>query len=159
MGYRVIPTCRRWQVRREILYASLTLCLLSFAVSRWVLSPVKISGESMLPNYTDGQPNFINRLAYVSAPPQRGDVVGLKVGEEFYLKRVIGLPGEKIEFKRDTVIVNGRPLEEHYQVRPLLWRLPQVKLGANEYFVMGDNRTQSMLGAVRRENIIGKALF
>ena len=120
---------------------------------------MRIAGESMLPNYIDGQPNFINRLAYVSAPPQRGDVVGLQVGEEFYLKRVIGLPGEKIEFKRDTVVVNGRPLEEHYHVRPLLWRLEPVQLRANEYFVMGDNRTCSMVGAVRVENIIGKALF
>ena len=137
----------------------LSLCLLSFAVSRWVLSPVKISGESMLPNYGDGQPNFINRLAYVATPPQRGDVVGLQVGDEFYLKRVIGLPGEKIEFKRDIIIVNGLPLEEHYHVRPLLWRLAPVQLGTNDYFVMGDNRTSSMLGAVRRENIIGKVLF
>ncbi len=137
----------------------LSLCLLSFAVSRWVLSPVKISGESMLPNYSDGQPNFINRLAYVSTPPQRGDVVGLQVGDEFFLKRVIGLPGEKIEFKRDTIIVNGLPLEEHYHVRPLLWRLAPVQLGTNDYFVMGDNRTSSMLGAVRRKDIIGKVLF
>ncbi len=151
---------RRWhEVRREILYVALILCLLSFAISRWILSPVKISGESMLPNYNDGQMNFINRLAYVSAPPQRGDVVGLQVGDEFYLKRVIGLPGEKIEFKRDTIIVNGRPLEEHYHVRPLLWRLAPVQLGANDYFIMGDNRTCSMLGPVRRENIIGKAIF
>jgi signal peptidase I len=160
MGHEVSPIRRRWHdVRREILYVALILCLLSFAVSRWILSPVKISGESMLPNYNDGQPNFINRLAYVSAPPQRGDVVGLQVGEEFYLKRVIGLPGEKIEFRRDTIVVNGQPLEEHYHVRPLLWILDPVQLGANDYFVMGDNRPLSLLGAVRREHIIGKALF
>lgn len=160
MGHEVSPMRRRWhEVRRETLYLALVLCLLSFAVSRWILSPVKISGESMLPNYSDGQPNFINRLAYVSAPPQRGDVVGLQVGEEFYLKRVIGLPGEKIEFKRDTIVVNGQPLEERYHVRPLLWRLDPVQLGANEYFVMGDNRPFSILGPVRREHIIGKALF
>ena len=155
-----IPTGRAWyQVRRETLYMALTLCLMGFAISRWILSPVKISGESMLPNYNDGQPNFINRLAYVSTPPERGDVVGVQVGDEFYLKRVIGLPGEKIEFKRDVIVINGRPLEEHYNVRPLLWRLAPVQLGTNEFFVMGDNRTLSMLGAVRREHIIGKALF
>jgi signal peptidase I len=162
MGREVLPNPmrRRWhEVRREILYVALILCLLSFAISRWILSPVKISGESMLPNYNDGQPNFINRLAYVSASPQRGDVVGLQVGDEIYLKRVIGLPGERIEFKRDTIVVNGEPLKEHYHVRPLLWCLAPVQLGANDYFMMGDNRTYSMYGAVRRENIIGKALF
>jgi signal peptidase I len=160
MGLEGISVRRRWyEVRRETLYTALVLCALSFAVSRWVLWPVKISGESMQPNYNDGQPNFINRLAYLSAAPRRGDVVGLRVGDEFYIKRIIGLPGERIEFKRDTVVVNGEPLEEHYQVKPLLWRLPAVQLGPNDYFVMGDNRTCSMLGAVKRDHVIGKALF
>jgi signal peptidase I len=159
MVYEVAPY-RPWhEVRREVLYTSLVLCLLSFAVSRWVLWPVKISGESMVPNYQDGQPNFINRLAYLSTQPQRGDVVALRAGKDFLIKRVIGLPGEKIEFYRGTIIVNGQPLEEHYPVKPLLWRLAPVELGANDYFVMGDNRTVSLLGAVPREKIIGKAIF
>jgi len=160
MDREVISARHRWyHVRRETLFAVLVFCLLSFMVSRWILWPVKISGESMQPNYNDGQPTFINRLAYLTTPPRRGDVVGLHVNGEFYLKRVIGLPGEKLEFKRDTVVVDGQPLEEHYVVKPLLWRLPAVHLGADDYFVMGDNRPYSMLGAVRREHIIGKALF
>jgi signal peptidase I len=148
-----------YRVRRETLYLGLFICVLGYVVLHWVLWPVKISGESMLPNYDDGQPVFINRLAYLGGAPLRGDVVGVRVGKEFYLKRVIGLPGEKLEFHRDTVFVNGKPLVESYRVRPLLWRLPPVQLGANDYFVMGDNRPMSLLGPVRRDHIIGKSLF
>lgn len=160
MESEVIPTPRRWySVQRSTLCAALLVCAVSFVVAKFVLCPVRISGESMLPNYDDGQPTFINRLAYWTAPPRRGDVVGLRVGHEVMLKRVIGLPGEKIEFHRDTVVVNGQPLAESYSVKPLLWRLAPVQLGENDYFVMGDNRTSSMLGSVPRESIIGRSMF
>ena len=160
MADEVVFVKQRWfEVRKGALYAALFLCLVSFALSRWVCWPVKISGDSMLPNYDDGQRNYINRLAYLSDQPRRGDVVGLRVGREYLIKRVIGLPGEKLEFHRDVVVVNGQPLDEPYPVRPLLWQLAPVQLGENDYFVMGDNRTTSMLGAVRREDIIGRAVF
>ena len=155
----VIVPARRRPVSRRVLLTSLGLCAFIYAFTHWFLWPVRISGESMVPNYDDGQPTVINRLAYLSNGPQRGDVVGLRVGQEFYLKRIIGLPGERIEFLRDTVIVNGRPLKETYPVRPLLWKLAPVQLGANDYYVMGDNRTMSKLGPVPREQIIGKSLF
>ncbi len=146
-------------VRRKALYVALFLCAFGYALTHWVLWPVRISGESMLPNYGDGQPTFINRLAYVSAAPQRGDVVGLRVGKEFYIKRVVGLPGERIEFQRDRIVVNGRPLLEPYPVKPLLWRLAPKQLEADEYYVMGDNRVMSKLGPIRRDHIIGKSMF
>ena len=147
-------------VRKRVLWSAFFFCFVIFGVSRWALWPVKISGDSMVPNYQDGQPNYINKLAYLSHNPQRGDVVGVRVGQEdFYLKRVVGLPGEKIEFHRGTVLVNGRPLVEPYIEHPLLWALPPVQLSNNEYFIMGDNRTFSMLGAVKKSAIVGKALF
>jgi len=150
----------RGTVRRGVLYAGLLLCLSCFGVSRWVFWPVKVSGDSMTPTYQDGQPNFINKLAYLAREPRRGDVVGVRVGSgDCYLKRVIGLPGEKLSFYRGTVLVNGQVLVEPYIEHPLLWILPPVQLGPDDYFVMGDNRTTSMLGAVARDSIIGKAMF
>src|SRR6185369_2119918 len=131
----------KWlEVRRSVLCAGLVIALLGFTVLRWVWFPVRVSGDSMMPNYDDGQPTYINRLAYWSAKPRRGDVVAIRVGHDLYLKRVVGLPGEKLEFRRDIVVVNGRPLAEPYPVRPLLWRLAPVQLGRDDYFVMGDNR-------------------
>lgn len=155
-----VVLARPWYaVRRSVLCTALLLCLAGFGFNRFVMCPVRICGESMEPNYDDGQPTIINRAAYWSETPHRGDVVEVRMGNEFLLKRVIGLPGERIEFQRDTVMVNGEPLAENYPVKPLLWRLAPVQLGEDDYFVMGDNRPMSMLGAVRRENIIGKAVF
>jgi len=125
-----------------------------------VFWPVVIAGDSMAPNYRDGQPTYINKLAYLSHPPKRGDVVGVRMARnEYLIKRIIGMPGDHIEFYRGTVIVNGRPLHEPYVERPLLWWLDPVQLGPDEYFYMGDNRTYSMLGAVAKNDIVGKAVF
>ncbi len=149
----------RWSARRSVLYVSLSLCLVCFAVFNWVIWPVVISGDSMVPSYYDGQPNYINKLAYWSRAPQRGDVVGVQVGTDFYIKRIIGVPGDKIEFHRGVVVVNGTALVEPYVERPLLWWLRPVYLGGDDYFVMGDNRTSSTLGAVPKKKIVGKAVF
>lgn len=157
-NHPVIPTPRRL-VSRKALCLALACCAFGYVLMHWIMWPVQIDGESMAPNYDDGQPAIINRLAYLSNGPQRGDVVGLRVGQEFYIKRIIGLPGERIEFLRDKVLVNGRPLAEPYPVKPLLWRLAPVQLGANDYYVMGDNRTASKLGPISRERIIGKSMF
>ncbi len=145
--------------RKQVLYVALGLCFLSFAISQWVFWPVIVSGDSMVPSYHDGQPTYINKLAYLTHPPQRGDVVGVRVGDDFYIKRIIGMPGDKIQFRRGTVVVNGQPLVEPYVERPLLWWLRPVELGPNDYFVMGDNRTASTLGAIAGHSIVGKAVF
>ena len=128
----------------------------------WVLWPVKVSGESMLPNYQDGSRHFINKLAYWSAEPQRGDVVGLRAPNgEIYLKRIIGLPGERLTFEGGRIQINGDPLEEPYienRIPPKLTP-PRLKLGPDEYWVIGDNRATSVRGPVPREVIIGKLAF
>lgn len=150
----------RSKVRRGVLYLALGICMANFALKEWVLWPVKICGESMLPNYTDGQLNYINKLAYVTDFPQRGDVVGIKLaGDEVYIKRIVGLPGERIEFVSGKVFVNGEEITEPYPVRSLLWKVPSFQLGPNDYFVMGDNRRVSLLGPVSKEHIIGRAIF
>lgn len=154
------PSRARWIVRRKVLYIALAICLVNYALKEWVLWPVRITGESMLPNYTNGQLNYINKLAYITQTPQRGDVVGVKVkGNEVYLKRIVGLPGEKIDFEQGKVIVNGEEIKEPYPVKTLLWVVPSFHLGPNEFFVMGDNRRVSLLGPVSRDNIIGRAIF
>jgi signal peptidase I len=155
----VWPIRPRWP-RRQALYTALLICVGAFAFSRFVLWPVVIAGDSMAPNYHDGQPNYINRLAYVNRAPARGDVVGVRLTDDgLSIKRIIGLPGDRIEFHRGTVVVNGAPLIEPYVERPLIWWLDPVTLGPEQYFVMGDNRTYSMLGAVSRDAILGKAFF
>ena len=82
-----------------------------------------------------------------------------------YIKRVIGLPGDTVEIRDGTVIVNGKPLSENYvpkQYRDTQWR-PPVKLGPGQYYVLGDHRSSSNdsrnWGPVERKQIYGKAVF
>ena len=145
--------------RKQVLYVALGLCFFSFALFQWVFWPVVISGDSMVPSYHDGQPTYINKLAYLTHQPQRGDVVGVRVGSDFYIKRIIGVPGDKIHFHRGTVVVNGTALIEPYVERPLLWWLRPVEVGPGEYFVMGDNRSSSALGTIPNKSIVGKAVY
>jgi len=79
------------------------------------------------------------------------------------LKRIIGLPGETVAFDNGAVLINGQPLPEPYEKHPGDWTLLPRKLGPDEYFVVGDNRTmpykQHTFGVVERFRIVGKVLL
>lgn len=114
----------------------------------------------MLPNYQNGSRQFINKLAYWSAKPQRGDVVAVQaLNGETYLKRIIGLPGETLTFDDGVVSINGELLKEPYVQTKVPWEEKPATLGPNDYYVMGDNRAVSVLGAIPFERIVGKVVF
>ncbi len=131
----------------------------------WILVPLRLSGISMLPTYTDGELNFANRAAYWVGDPARGDVVAIRMAglHAFYVKRIIGMPGERIEIVAGTVTVNDEVLIEPTVSRRAAWTLPPVTLAPGEFFVVGDNRSMKIenhdLGRVRRRKIVGKLLF
>ena len=142
------------------------LVITCFIVSKFVLRPVRIEGISMYPTYKDRHVNFINRVAYWSHEPQRGDVVGIRPGPGesiMYLKRIVGLPGEEIGFHNGHVVVNGQLLPEPYLVERSDWEIPAVKDGPDEYFVVGDNRSMNkadhVFGRTRRARIVGRILL
>lgn len=131
-------------------------------VFKGVLIPVRITGKSMEPTYRDGRINFINRWAYSGSEPQRGDVVGLQrePSRILVLKRIVGLPGERVAVWRGRLFINGEPLEENYtDGRPIGQAAGERLLGPNEYFAIGDNRDISAFGVVERKDIRGKVLF
>src|ERR1041385_5506617 len=100
-------TWRTPLIRLKVLLTALLIAFLCYGFFTWVLWPVKVAGQSMMPNYRDGSRHFINKLAYVSAAPQRGDVIGLhRPNGDIYIKRVIGLPGEHLEFASGGIAVN-----------------------------------------------------
>jgi signal peptidase I len=153
-------TWRSRQVRLKVLLTALTLAFLCYAIFTWVFWPVKVAGESMLPNYLDGSRHFINKLAYWSDKPQRGDVVGLRARDgDVLIKRVIGMPGERLTFDKGVVAINGKLLSEPYTKTKVPWTNDPVVLGPQDYWVMGDNREISVLGAVPLKRIIGKVVF
>jgi len=114
----------------------------------------------MEPTCYDGQVSLVNMFAYTWKEPQRGDVVAIKIDDkkQVILKRVIGMPGEKIAFHTGVVFINGKRLEEPYLTSAGAWEWPEETLGNNMYFVTGDNRLISQQFRVVRQQIVGKLL-
>jgi signal peptidase I len=139
---------------RMLVWTAATLVLFHY-----MLVPIKVTGASMTPTYRDGSVNFINRLSYTKHPPRRGDVVVLQDGMDLILKRVIAVPGERVSLERGVFYINGRPLQDQFSKWRVHWEVDPVTLGANEYFVIGDNRTCSMFGKFERNAILGKVVF
>lgn len=126
----------------------------------------------MQPTLYDGDNLIIDRVSYASFDPKRYDIVVFSFGNAqgtYYIKRVIGLPGETVQIMDDgDILINGHVLNEHYGnaviTDPGLASY-EIRLGSGEYFVLGDNRNHSEdsrfadVGIVKREQIMGKAVF
>jgi signal peptidase I len=145
----------------------LTLILVSLFLFKFVLLPIRVTGDSMLPNYRDKQIKFVNLLAFTRTPPERGDVVAVEfAGKDLLLlKRIIGLPGETFQVREGDVLINGREIEEPYArgkipspVPKRLGNTDPIPLGPDEYMVIGDNRKISEGYIKKRSQIIGKVL-
>ena len=142
--------------------ALVTTAVILFGV---VLLPVRLSGISMQPTYDDGALNFANRFAFAWRPPVRGDVVAIRMAgpHVVYVKRIVALPGERVEIEAGVVMIDGEPLLEPTVVYKSPWNVPAVTLGPDEYFVIGDNRAMVVqnhdFGRTTRDRIIGKMLF
>ena len=147
------------------LWRIVTLVVTCFVLFRFVLVPIRISGISMLPTYRDDQINFVNKLAYLRNPPRRGDVVSIRyTGQSIMLmKRIVGLPGERVRIQNGIVKIDGKPLDEPYVKNRAPWNRAEEQLAEDEYFVMGDNRSMAIenhaMGRVSANKIVGKALL
>lgn len=141
------------------------LVALIFLTRQFAILPIRSVGPSMLPTYQDNGVNFVNRLAYFTREPQRGDVVAIRTSgiSIMYMKRVIGLPGETVEFKQGRVFINGVPLSEPYVKYSSDWTLAPVKVDPDKYFVVGDNRSMPSIyhyfGETERQRIIGRVML
>lgn len=153
----------RWTMVRVAIVIVTSLVLFKF-----VLLPIRIVGISMEPNYPNGHWNFINKLAYRTAKPKRGDVVAVRMAGEhvLLLKRIIGVPGDHVTMSRQGVFVNGQRLEENYVRRRVHWswnRPREWKLDEDEYLLIGDNRSMFFedhyKGKAFEFQIVGKILF
>jgi signal peptidase I len=148
---------------RELI-ETLILTLVIFLVIRFAVQNFRIEGTSMEPNFHDGQYLFVNKLLYMLHPPERGDVIVFippNSNSRDYIKRVIGLPGDRVEIRNGFVYINGEPLNEDYPLNPGSYGMPSMVIQPGEYFVLGDNRNYSSdshsWGTVSGAKIIGKA--
>jgi len=147
---------------REIL-ETILLTILLFLVLNTVTGRFQVRGSSMEPTLHDGQYLVVSKLIYWLHPPERGDVIVFRPPNhpsEDYIKRIVGLPGEQVEIRGGEVWVDGVLLDEPYVAHPGSYS-GSWNLGEGEYFVLGDNRSNSSdshnWGVLPKENIVGKA--
>src|SRR5262245_41521782 len=126
--------------------------LISLAISAFIIiflyQPVKVEGTSMMPSLDDQERIFVNKFVYRLESIQRGDIVVFRYPRDpskSFIKRVIGLAGDRIRIEAGQVFVNGEPLQEDYVPRMYADErsYPESVVPENSYFVLGDHRTMS----------------
>lgn len=150
-----------------------------FVIPKYVVQRTEVSGPSMEATLQDEDNILVEKVSYRFGRPNRFDIVVFyhffdennqdKTDEnayDFYVKRIIGLPGETVQIVNETILINGEPLEENYGKDPITYEgvaEEPIVLGEDEYFVLGDNREVSQdsryeeVGNIKEDLIIGRA--
>lgn len=157
------------EVFSTILYI-LVVLLVTWLFITFVGQRTSVSGSSMEPTLHNGDQLIMDKLSYRFADPQRFDIIVFPFQYEentYYVKRIIGLPGETVQIDLEgNIYINGEILEEDYGKEPINFpglASEPITLGDDEYFVLGDNRNNSSdsrdpsVGNIHRDDIIGKA--
>ncbi len=156
----------------EMVVGGVAAVFLAFVIVYSVGMRTSVIGDSMETTLYNGQEILVNRVIYRLSTPKRGDViVFLPNGNQnshFYVKRVVGLPGETVQIRDGSVYIDGVFLEESEEFDRMIdagIAENELSLATDEFFVLGDNRNSSEdsrsgnIGGVKKENIIGKAWF
>ncbi|MBO5087381.1 MAG: signal peptidase I [Lachnospiraceae bacterium] len=150
----------------------LVVVILAYSIVTFGVQSVTMIGQSMDPALTNQDVVLINKQAYTFDEPQRYDIVAFKLKEDtegyFNIKRIIGLPGEKVQIKNGHIFINGDvvsdlPFDDLIMTEGLA--IDEVTLGEDEYFLMGDNCNNSEdsryvnIGNISLKEISGKVFF
>jgi signal peptidase I len=137
----------------------------AFLLFGYVTRPFRVDGRSMEPTYSEGSLLLGSRFRYCWRDVRRGDVVFVMLAgpSVMYLKRVVGLPGDTVEFRGGALFVNGERQEEPWRRLPCDWNRKPQAVEPGFLFVVGDNRSvpieQHELGVVQRKRIFGGPLW
>ena len=157
-----------WRDILEMVLYFAAVFLLAFLIVTFVGQRTVVEGSSMSPTLSDGDNLIVDKITYRFSDPKRFDVVVFPyqhAKRTYYIKRIIGLPGEEVLIDTEgNIYINGQILEEDYGAEVILNQgradIP-IKLGDDEYFVLGDNRNNSsdsrdfMVGNIKRKDLIG----
>jgi len=173
-----ISAKRRRNIRRYYRYEIISLLayilvvyFLCVGVLRYVGQKTVVEGNSMVPALENGDHLIIDKLTYRFSEPQRYDIIVFRYlyrEDSYYIKRVIGLPGETVQIVDGEIYIDGELLEEDFGTEFIEnpgRAIQPVRLGEGEYFVLGDNRNISSdsrdptVANVKRDQIIGKAFI
>jgi signal peptidase I len=158
------------EIFSTIIYLIVIFCL-TFLFIHFVAQRTEVSGRSMEPTLQDGDSLIVDKISYRFKDPQRYDIVVFPFEYEdhtYFIKRIIGLPGETVQIDTSgNIYINGKVLKDDVYGKEVIAdpgrAVEPVKLGADEYFVMGDNRNNSMdsrdpqVGSIKRKDLIGRA--
>jgi len=153
---------------RDYVFLIILAFVLAFLMNKFVYANAEVPTGSMIPVVQPNDRLIVNRLAYLFEEPKRGDIVMFAFPDDEkdnYLKRIIGLPGEKVEIKNGLVYINDseKPLDETYINDPPNGNYGPYNVPEGCYFMLGDNRDESKDARfwnntyVKKEKIVGKA--
>lgn len=151
------------------LYAAVVIGL-TFLVIQFVGQRTVVSGASMEPTLYDGDHLIVDKITYRWREPERFDIIVFPHEDGvYYIKRIIGMPGERVRIdEKGSIYINGERMSESYGkevIDSAGMAGEELVIGEEEYFVMGDNRNNSMdsrdkrVGMIQRKDIIGRAYF
>lgn len=154
---------------RELIHIALIAAFIVLPIRLFIAQPFIVNGASMAPTFQNGDYLIVDELSYHFSSPVRGDVVVFRFPEDpskFFIKRVIGLPGETVSIANGATTITGPAhpeplvLDESFVISESRGTYNET-LGEDEYFVMGDNRPASsdsrFWGPLPRDNIVGHA--
>lgn len=157
---------------RELIIYAIIIVVCVYVMPRHVIQRTIITGHSMENTLQDQDNVLVEKLFFGMSDPERFDVVMFypygEEEEDYYVKRVIGLPGETVQIIGEDIYINGEKLEENYGKQPITYQgiaEEPLTLEEDEYFLMGDNREVSFdsryeeVGPVKRELIAGEAIL
>ena len=146
---------------KEIIQTALISLAIFFFVYIFLVQPHRVKGDSMMPNFLDGELLLTEKVSYRVTKPERGDVIVFRAPDRNvdFIKRVVGVPQDLIKIEDGNVIVNGEKLNEPYETQKTQGS-EEISLGNEEYFVLGDNRNASSdsrsFGPIKKDTIKGK---
>lgn len=160
-------------VFREIVIFAILALLIVVPFRIFIAQPFIVDGSSMVPTFENGQYLIVDQLTYRFHEPQRGDVITFRYPKNisvFFIKRIIGLPGETVEISPEGKITIDHPGETPFTLsEPYIaqdhpsYTAAKYTLGNDEYFVMGDNRGASsdsrVWGPLPRKDIVGRVIL
>lgn len=158
---RWFPAIKSSVCRYTLGTSLLVLCLLGALRSHYQLAVVM--GDSMQPTFCSGDWLIVNRAAYWSRPPARGDVVVARYHRELVVKRIVALPGELVELKAGRLCIDGQTVAEPYPTKRGPLSVSRGRMFEGSFATLGDNRRVSANQAVHPiitvRDIVGKVVF
>ena len=156
----------------DLIFYAVLIFVCIYILPNFVIQRTIVDGSSMANTLLDGEHLYVEKLSYRFDALDRYDIIVFypygRENEEYYVKRIIGLPGETVQIIDSDIYINGEILEENFGKDPIEepGRADEpITLGEDEFFVMGDNRNVSKdsrteeVGNVKKENIGGRAIF